>query len=59
MGDTKQAWSEVADLFGELGLKLKLHFEEASAGPTMRRSARHSRTCGTRSTMRSTPWATR
>lgn len=32
MSDTKQAWSEVADLFGELGLKLKLHFEEASGG---------------------------
>mgnify|MGYP003542366165 FL=1 len=32
MSDTKQAWSEVADRFGELGLKLKLHFEEASGG---------------------------
>ena len=32
MTDTKQAWSEVADRFGELGLKLKLHFEEASGG---------------------------
>jgi hypothetical protein len=32
MTDTKQAWSEVADRFGDLGLKLKLHFEEASGG---------------------------
>ena len=30
MTDTEQAWSEVADRFGELGLKLKLHFEQAS-----------------------------
>ncbi len=30
MGDTKQAWSEVADRFGELGLKLKLHYEQAA-----------------------------
>jgi hypothetical protein len=29
MADTKQAWSEVADRFGELGLKLKLHYEQA------------------------------
>jgi hypothetical protein len=27
--DTKQAWSEVADQFSGLGLKLKLHLEEA------------------------------
>ena len=32
MSDTKQAWNEVADRFGELGLKLRLHFEEASGG---------------------------
>lgn len=32
MTDTKQAWHEVADLFGELGLKLKFHFQEASGG---------------------------
>jgi hypothetical protein len=30
MADTKQAWSEVADRFGELGLKLKLHYQQAS-----------------------------
>ena len=28
MADTKQAWHEVADQFSDLGLKLKLHFEE-------------------------------
>lgn len=28
MTDTKQAWNEVADEFSDLGLKLKLHFEE-------------------------------
>ena len=28
MADTKQAWHEVADQFSDLGLKLKLHFDE-------------------------------
>lgn len=32
MADTKQAWSEVGDRLGELGLKLKLHFEQTSEG---------------------------
>ncbi|HLM63402.1 MAG TPA: hypothetical protein VK306_03815 [Acidimicrobiales bacterium] len=32
MADTRQAWSEVADRFGELGLKLKLHYEQAAGG---------------------------
>jgi hypothetical protein len=30
--DTKQAWREVADQFSGLGLKLKLHFEQALQG---------------------------
>jgi hypothetical protein len=30
MADSRQAWSEVADRFGELGLKLKLHYEQAA-----------------------------
>jgi uncharacterized protein YggL (DUF469 family) len=30
MTDTKQAWSQVADEFGGLGLKLKMHFEQAA-----------------------------
>jgi hypothetical protein len=29
MADTKQAWGEVGDRFGELGLKLKLHYQQA------------------------------
>ncbi|HET6950675.1 MAG TPA: hypothetical protein VFI47_09880 [Acidimicrobiales bacterium] len=32
MADTKQAWSEVADRLGELGLKLKLHYEQTAEG---------------------------
>jgi hypothetical protein len=30
MSDARQAWDDVADRFGQLGLKLKLHFEQAS-----------------------------
>jgi hypothetical protein len=30
MTDTRQAWSQVADEFGGLGQKLKLHFEQAA-----------------------------
>jgi hypothetical protein len=30
MTDTKQAWSQVADEFSGLGLKLKMHFEQAA-----------------------------
>lgn len=30
MADTKQAWSEVGDTISELGLKLKLHYEQAA-----------------------------
>jgi len=41
MTDTKQAWSEVADRFGELGLKLKLHLEQASDTLVDDRSLRH------------------
>jgi hypothetical protein len=33
MADTRQAWSEVADRLGELGLKLKLHYEQAAEQP--------------------------
>jgi hypothetical protein len=29
MADIKTAWAEVGDRFGELGLKLKLHYEQA------------------------------
>jgi hypothetical protein len=30
MTETKSAWSEVGDRFDELGLKLKLHYQEAA-----------------------------
>jgi hypothetical protein len=32
MTDTKKAWEEVADHFERLGLRLKLHFEQAGTG---------------------------
>lgn len=33
MNDPKMAWSEVAESMSALGLKLKLHFEQAGADP--------------------------
>ena len=32
MTDTKQAWDEVVDRFERLGLRLKLHLEQAGTG---------------------------